>query len=157
MQFLTLVGDVMFVCGLPFFISLSRGVRFVTAQYRPRRTAKLLCNALKETVKLYKRAGYTVQTCLMDNEFEPLKPMMNDTLVINTTAKNEHVREIERMIRTIKGKARCINSEMREIGITHLPIAVIKAMIKFVVMWHNAIPSKQGVSQEYSPRELVLR
>ena len=51
---LTLVGDVMFVCGLPFFITLSRQIRFVTAQYRPRRTAKLLCNALRETVKLYK-------------------------------------------------------------------------------------------------------
>ena len=98
---LTLVGDVMFVCGLPFFITLLRQIGFVTAQYRPRRTDKLLCNTLRETVKLYKRAGFIVQTYLMDNEFEPLKEMMSDKLVINTTAKNEHVGEIERMIRTI--------------------------------------------------------
>ena len=75
-----------------------------------------------------------MQTCLMDNEFEPLKEMMSDTLVINTTAKNEHVGEIERMIRTIKGKSRCIFSDFKEIGVTHLPYAVIKALIKFFVM-----------------------
>ena len=73
-----------------FFITLSRQIRFVTAQSRPRRTAKLLCNALRETVKLYKRAGFIVLTFLMDNEFEPIKEMMSDTLVINTTAKNKH-------------------------------------------------------------------
>ncbi|KAL7528872.1 hypothetical protein ACHAXR_004934, partial [Thalassiosira sp. AJA248-18] len=100
----------MFVSGLPFLVTLSRGIRFGTTQYRPRRTAKLLCNALTETIKLYKRAGFIVQTCLMDNEFEPLKAMLADTVVINTTAKNEHVAEIERFIRTLKGKCRCIFS-----------------------------------------------
>ena len=101
---LTVVGDVMFVCGLPFFVTILRQIRFAAAQYRPRRTAKILCNDLKETVKLYKRADFIVQTCLMDNEFEPLKEMMSNTLVINTTAKNEHVGEIECFIRTLKGK-----------------------------------------------------
>ncbi|KAL7523150.1 hypothetical protein ACHAXR_000042 [Thalassiosira sp. AJA248-18] len=118
----------MFVSGLPFLITLSRGIRFGTAQYRPRRTAKLLCNALKETINLYKRAGFVVQTCLMDNEFEPLKAMLADTTVINTPAKNEHVAEIERYLRTLKNKCRCIWSEMREIGITHLPNAIVKAL-----------------------------
>ncbi|KAL7525021.1 hypothetical protein ACHAXR_003912, partial [Thalassiosira sp. AJA248-18] len=98
----------MFVCGLPFLITLSRGIRFGTAQYRPHRTAKLLCNALKETINLYKRAGFIVQTCLMDNEFNPLKAMLADTTVINTPAKNEHVAEIERYLRTLKNKCRCI-------------------------------------------------
>ena len=88
----------MFVCGLPFFVSLLRQIRFGTAQYRPRRTAKLLCNALKETIKLYKRAGFVVQTCLMDNEFELLKAMLADTVVVNTLAKNEHMGEVERFI-----------------------------------------------------------
>ena len=147
----------MFVCGLPFFISLSRGIRFVSVQYRPRRTAKLLSNALKETIKLYKCAGFVVQTCLMDNEFEPLKAKLSDTCVINTTAKNEHVGEIERYIRTIKGKSRCINVELQEIDITHLPKPTVKALVLFAVMWQSALISKQGVSQEFSPREIILR
>ena len=36
----TLAADVMFVCGLPFLITLGRRVRFVTVQYAPRRSAK---------------------------------------------------------------------------------------------------------------------
>ena len=147
----------MFVCGLPFFVSLSRQIRFGTAQYRPCRTAKLLCNALKKTVKLYKRTGFTVQTCSIDNGFEPLKDMMGETCAINTTTRNEHVGKIERLIHTIKSKTRCINSELKEIGITNIPNAVIKALIGFVMLWNNAILAKQGVSQEYSPQEIVLR
>ncbi|KAL7532242.1 hypothetical protein ACHAXR_004515 [Thalassiosira sp. AJA248-18] len=81
----------MFVCGLPFIVTLLRGIRFGTAQYRPYcRTAKMLCNALKgqETININKRAGFVVQTCLMDNEFKPLKAMFIDMVVINTPAKN---------------------------------------------------------------------
>ena len=156
-KYVTLVGDVMFVCGLPFFISMSRGIKFITAQYRPRRTAKLLKNALAETIDLYKRAGFTVQTCLMDNEFEPLKKLMGDKCIVNTTAKNEHVGEIERLIQTVKGKSRCVVSEMRDCGITHLPYAVVKALITFVVMWENALLNKNGISLELSPREIILR
>ena len=46
-RYITLVADVMFVGGLPFLISLSRRVRFVTIQYMPRRTAGELCNGLR--------------------------------------------------------------------------------------------------------------
>ena len=35
-KFVILAADVMFVCGMPFLISLSRGIRFVTVQYVPR-------------------------------------------------------------------------------------------------------------------------
>ena len=46
----TLVADVMFVLGLPFLGTLSRGLMFVTVQYVPRRTAGELCNSLKEVM-----------------------------------------------------------------------------------------------------------
>jgi len=88
----------------------------------------------------------------MDNEFGPLKPLLSETCIINTTAKGKFVGEIERFIQTNKGKCRCISSEMREIGITHLPIAIIKAMIGS----QKSLRSTSGVSQEYAPRELGL-
>lgn len=31
-----LVADVMFVCGMPFLVTISRGLKFVTAHYMPR-------------------------------------------------------------------------------------------------------------------------
>ncbi|KAL7529447.1 hypothetical protein ACHAXR_002971 [Thalassiosira sp. AJA248-18] len=60
-KYLTLVADVMFVSGLPFLITLSRGVRFTTVTFVPSRTAAELANSIKQVIKLYKRAGFTCQ------------------------------------------------------------------------------------------------
>ena len=95
-NFVILVADVMFVCGMPFLISLSRGIRFVTVQYVPRRTAPELANAFRNIVALYSRAAYVCQTGIMDGEFEAMKEKVADLIKINTTAANEHVSEIER-------------------------------------------------------------
>eukprot|EP00956_Cyclotella_meneghiniana_P042120 scaffold248363_cov77-Cyclotella_meneghiniana.AAC.3 len=155
-RFVTLVADVMFVGGLPFLISLSRRIRFVTVQFMPRRTAGELCNGLKAIVNLYKRAGFICQAALMDNEFEPLKTHLLDTIDINTTAKNEHVGEIERKIRHVKDHARCVRASLPFKHVA-MPKAIINAMIHHIVLWLNAFVSPQGISTQYSPRELVLR
>jgi len=84
-KYITLVADVMFVSGLPFFISLSRKLRFVTVQYVPHRTAPELHNALKQVLNVYKRAGFVCQLGLMDGEFENVKEQLSDVLEINTT------------------------------------------------------------------------
>ena len=155
-RYVTLVGDVLFVCGLPFLISMSRRIRFVTLEFVPRRTAKELTNGFKNILNLYKRAGFIAQCALMDNEFEPLKGPLLDTIEINTTAKNEHVGEIERKIRHVKERVRCVKSTL---PYRHkaLPHAIIKAMLSHVVLWMNAFVSDQGVSEVFSPREIVLR
>jgi hypothetical protein len=88
-KYVTLVADVMFVCGLPFLISLSRRVRFVTLEFLPNRTAGELCNGLKNILKFYNHAGFVIQNAIMDNEFEPLKTKLLGQVVLNTTAKNE--------------------------------------------------------------------
>ena len=48
----------------------------------------------------------------MEGEFECLKPKLLEMLDINTTAKNKHVREIERKIRTVKDHVKCIKSTL---------------------------------------------
>jgi hypothetical protein len=153
-RYVTLVADVMFVCGLPFLISLSRRIRFVTVEFIPKRTAGELSNGLKNILKLYNRAGFIIQCACMDNEFEPLKKKLLGKLVVNTTAADEHVGEIERKIQHVKTRARSLKASL---PFKKLPNAVIKAMIYNVTMWMNALVSKQGVSDIYSPRELLLR
>ena len=81
-------------------------------QYVPRRTAPELANAFNQVLKLYSRSGFTCQLGLMDNEFEPLKERLLDLIEINTCAKNEHVGEIERKIRHIKDRSRCIQASL---------------------------------------------
>mgnify|MGYP003325905523 CR=1 FL=1 len=143
----------MFVSGLPFFITLSRGVRFVTIQYVPRRTATELGNALKDVIALYSRAGFVCQTALMDGEFEKVKEKVRELIYVNTTAKNEHVGKIERKIRSTKDRARCIKADT---PFKIMPNVMIKSLVLMAVMFMNAYPDKQGISQEFSPRELVL-
>jgi hypothetical protein len=153
-RYVTLVVDVMFVCGLPFLISLSRRIRFVTVEFIPKRTAGELSNGLKNILKLYNRAGFIIQCACMDNEFEPLTKKLLGKLVVNTTAADEHVGEIERKIQHVKTRARSLKASL---PFKKLPNAVIKALIYNVTMWMNALVSKQGVSDVYSPRELLLR
>ncbi|KAL7485110.1 hypothetical protein ACHAW6_010721 [Cyclotella cf. meneghiniana] len=90
----------MFICRLPFSISLSRLICFVTVQYFPNRSAGEIKSGLMNIIKLYKQAGFVIQTSLMDNELEPLVNLLMDKLMVNIPAKNEHVGEIERKIVT---------------------------------------------------------
>ena len=148
----TLAADVMFVNGLPFFVTLSRDIKLITLEFLPSRTVPMLCDTLKKTLVIYRRGGFVVRTCLMDMEFEKLVNEM-DEVVINTTAAREHVGDVERCIRTIKGQARSVSSELPYKSC--MPNLIIIHLLKFVTMWINALPSGSGVSTVLSPREIV--
>ena len=102
---LTLAADVFFVDGIPFLLTLSRRVKFVTAEHCPVRTAVALSNHMKKVLRVYNRAGFTVRYVLMDGEFEKVKAQL-PSIVCNTTAAKEHVAEAERQIRTVKERSR---------------------------------------------------
>eukprot|EP00804_Cyclotella_cryptica_P009344 CCRYP_009005-RD/>CCRYP_009005-RD protein AED:0.36 eAED:0.36 QI:20/0.12/0.11/1/0/0/9/0/1019 len=55
----TLAADVMFVNGLPFFVTLSRDIKLITIEFLPSRTIPMLCATLKKTLAIYKRGGFT--------------------------------------------------------------------------------------------------
>ena len=66
-KFVTLTADVMFVCGLPLFVTLSREINLITAEYVPTRKAGQLAKSLMKIVKLHAKGGFIVQLALMDN------------------------------------------------------------------------------------------
>ncbi|KAL7523266.1 hypothetical protein ACHAWF_000447 [Thalassiosira exigua] len=136
-------ADVMFVCGLPFMLTLSRGLDFVTIQYVPKRTAPELANAVKNVLNVHKRAGIIPVVANMDGEFEKLKPRLSKYIEINTTGKGEHVNEAERKIRVVKERSRCTTHDM---PFKILPNEIIKGLVVYSVMWMNAWKSKNGVS-----------
>jgi hypothetical protein len=84
----------------------------------------------------------------MDNEFEPLKKKLLGKMVVNTTAADEHVGEIERKIQHVKTRSRSLKASL---PYKKVPNAVIKAMIYNVTMWMNALVNKHGVSEVFSP------
>ena len=67
-----LAVDVMFVNGVPFLVSVARGLNLVTAEFTPSRTAKQLAAGITRMIDLYACGGFQVGTVLMDNKFEKL-------------------------------------------------------------------------------------
>jgi hypothetical protein len=95
----------MFVNGVPFLVSVARGLNLVTAEFTPSRTAKKVALGITQMIDLYACGGFQVGTVLMDNEFEKLQNLV-PILAINTTAAKEHVPEVEPKIRLIKERGR---------------------------------------------------
>ena len=143
----------MFVSGLLFLVTLSRWLNFLTVQYVLRRTAPELANAITQVVSVYKRAGFNPRLASMDVDFEKLKKKLVEKIQLNTAAKNKHVAEIERKTRHTKERYRMIKADMPyEI----LPNPVIKALVIHAVLWMNACRAHSGISEEFSPREIIL-
>ena len=71
-QLVTLAVDVMFVNGVPFLVSVARGLNLVTAEFTPSCTAKQRAAGIARMIDLYARGGFPVGMVLMDNEFEKL-------------------------------------------------------------------------------------
>eukprot|EP00804_Cyclotella_cryptica_P011280 CCRYP_007764-RB/>CCRYP_007764-RB protein AED:0.31 eAED:0.33 QI:0/0/0/1/1/1/2/0/430 len=62
-RYVTLVACVMFVSGLPFFVTLSKRVRYVTVQFVPCRTAAKLANCLEQVLPCTKGLALYAVPC----------------------------------------------------------------------------------------------
>jgi hypothetical protein len=152
-QRVTLAVDIMFMNGVPFLVSMARGLNLVTAEHMPSRTAKQLVVGIVRIMDLYSRGGFQVGTVLMDNKFKKLCNLV-PVLAVNTTAAKEHVPEVERRIRLIKEHGRGI---LNTLPFKKMPQIMLIELIYHVVLWLNAFPTKLGVSETLSPREIVMR
>ena len=153
-QQVTICVDLMFVNRIPFLVSISRHLKFGTAEMLANQQEATLLKAIRQIRSVYQRRGFTVRTCLMDNQFNVLRHDLADMgITFNGVAQNEHVPEAERYIRTIKERARCIYNTL---PFQRLPTRVIVEMIYASVFWLNTFPAGDGVSETLSPREIVL-
>jgi hypothetical protein len=117
-------------------------------------TAKTLLTAIKKQVtRAYAQRGFALRTMLLDGQFEPLRAdLAGIDIGVNGVARDEHVPEIERYIRTTNERTRCIY--------TMLPFDKISAritieMVYASVFWLNMSPPADGVSTTHSPRNII--
>jgi hypothetical protein len=92
-QIVMMAADVFFVDSIAFLVTLSRMIRFVTAEHVPVRTAKSLSKHLDQVLQVYPCAGFNARTILMDGEFKKINDLM-PLVVCNTTAAKEHVSKL---------------------------------------------------------------
>ena len=76
----------MFVNNIPFLITISHRIKFVTVEYLSSCTAKEISKNLKRLMKSYGRGSMIVQTILMDMEFDSTKYELMVKTVVNTYA-----------------------------------------------------------------------
>ena len=102
---ISLVGDVFFVNGVPFMITLSRCIQLISGKFVAVTAARDLANSLIKVI--YGQGGFSVCTIFVDNKFQKLLEK-NPNPIINTTANNEHDHKYERKISVIKERTTCI-------------------------------------------------
>ncbi len=69
-RIVTLAADAFFVDGTAFLLTVSRQIKFISAEYVAVRTAKSLSKHLEQLIQVYTRAGFNVHVILMDGKFK---------------------------------------------------------------------------------------
>ena len=155
-QEVTIAGDVMFVSGVAFLMTISRFIRFGTANMLKNMLMgpkNPIMKCMRELKALYQQRGFNITVAIMDLQFEPLRiPLAEIGIMLNTVAEDEHVPEQERWNRTIKERIRCL---YHSLPFNQIPILLLVEMVYYVVFWWNLIPPQGGVSTVMSPRSLI--
>ena len=149
----TASADIMFVNRAPFLMSISEHLRFGTAQHLDNRRVPTIVKAVRAIRRVYLMRGFILSVLKMDGEFEPIRgELAGMHVLLNTTAENEHVPEVERRIRTVKERCRGVYCTL---PFKKMPLLMIIALVYSANMWLNAFPAADGVSDTLSPRTIV--
>jgi hypothetical protein len=150
----TVAGDIMYVNKIPFFMSVWRHIKFGRAEMITSETATTLLVAIKQVKRAYAQRGFAFQTMLLDGQFKPLRAdLAGIGITMNRVARDEHVPEIERYIRTTKERTRCIYTMLPFKRIP--PVRITIEMVYASVFWLNMFPPTDGVSKTHSPRNII--
>ena len=148
-----LSADIMYVNGIRFFVTISRHIQFATAEAIGDADTNTLLASIKKVVKTYRKREFTIETISMDNQFNPLRGSIEGWgITVNFVSRDEHVPEIERFIRTLKERARGVQSS---VPFKKFPALLTRGMVESQLFWWNAVQKASGVSATMSPRCIV--
>jgi hypothetical protein len=151
---IVLGGDIMFVNKLPFFMTISRNIKFGTAELLANQTNKTILSAVRQVKALYMKRGFRLNHMLMDGQFESIRGDLSLMQIeLNCVSADEHVPEIERHIRTVKERCRCVYNTL---PFKKLPNRIVTELVYYSTFWLNSFPVNDGVSKVLSPRSLIV-
>jgi hypothetical protein len=137
------------VNSVSFFMSISRHIKFGTAEFIESHHAKVLLKAVTQLQNVYAKGGFRI----VDGKFESLRPeLANLGMSLNTASRDEHVPEIERRIRTVKERVRGV---WNTIPFKKVPHRMTIELVMACNYWLNAFPAHNGISDTISPRALI--
>eukprot|EP00984_Skeletonema_dohrnii_P018431 scaffold8615_cov89-Skeletonema_dohrnii-CCMP3373.AAC.1 len=103
----TLSVDIMKVTGVPFLMTISKHIKFGSSDRLFNMKNETILDHFKAIVGAYSLRGFRVTIVLADGQFETMRSDIADLHAhLHIVARDEHVAEIERFIRTIKERIR---------------------------------------------------
>jgi hypothetical protein len=72
-------GDIMFVNKIPFFMTISRHIKFCTAEMLTNQKNQTILSAIKQVKKIYMKRGFQLKHMLVDGQFESMRAELSPT------------------------------------------------------------------------------
>eukprot|EP00978_Attheya_sp_CCMP212_P014514 scaffold37028_cov57-Attheya_sp.AAC.5 len=93
-RYIILAGDIMLINKIPFFMTISRYLRFGTAEMM--RMQQNILAAICQVKGVYIKRGFRITHFFMDGQFDSLHGEMAAMLInLNTVSNDKHAPEIE--------------------------------------------------------------
>jgi hypothetical protein len=145
--------DVMHVNEIPFLITISRQLHFITLEAIAKKSTRTISNIIDRVQNLYRIRGVRIAQAHMDGEFEASRGILATLdITLNIVNRNKHVPEVEHAIWTVKEHCRCI---FHSVPFPRFPQHLIIEMVSTAVFWLNAFPQPNKISHKYSPQIIV--
>jgi hypothetical protein len=112
-RMVTIALDIRYVNNIPFLVLISRHLRFGTTDGLKNLKNTTFIKPIKQILNIYKERDFKVSLILADRQFESIKTNIAGMgISMNITGQDEHVPEVERYIRTLKERIRCVYNSM---------------------------------------------
>ena len=148
-----LTGDIMKINKINFLIIKSRYLKFTTAAFIVNQKEDTMMKVMLQVHELYRGRGFKIMSILMDGQFQCLDgPLSALDVSLNICSNAEHVGEIERNIRTVKERVRCIYVTL---PFEKMPGRLIVKMVYTVIFWLNCFYPSETVVKGSSPRTIM--
>ena len=150
---LEIFTDFFYVNQVPFLLTTSSKINFLTVQTGANRTKAAIVKGLLTVQNTYKQRGFNITDVHGDNEFDI--QALHDALrpaTLHIYGRDEHVGPIERAVRTVKDRCRSVCSGLPYHTYTLL---MVNSLVEYVLFWLNAFPTTNGASDTLSPANIV--
>jgi hypothetical protein len=150
-----LTPDIFFVNKIIFLLTLSCKICFTSVNHLVDRTVPQIFKAFKEMYQYYIQRSFHITTVHADDEFAPLNTLIESMPggpMVNLASANEHIPEIERIIRVVKERCRATRHSLPFERIPKLvTIHIVLNVVKLIIFF----PTKGGVSDTLSPKTIM--
>jgi hypothetical protein len=138
----TLCCDIFYVLGLPFCLSTSRNIHFLSCRPIADRTRSAIRACIAADIKTYIHG---------DGEYTQFKNLFPN-VHFNICSAEDHMPEIERAIRTVKETVR---ATIHGLPYHCLPRAMVKILVSMAIRVNNMLPHADGISDTMSPATII--